>query len=354
MHKSLKDQNYKRCSRQRRWMWSTSASASVDLPGAFPSATAAAPGVGIGIGIAAPWSSAIVCCTGSLPSRDDDSNSRFPPGDGAAHASTPPSAPPTLFVAALAGDAGNSPATADSAAGGGTATPTTSKNPSSSTRPACVVAPAPEPAGPPPTFASACPACLARLLLEGALAAPLPAESAGRLTAVMRPLARTSCSSSAYAALATCRSAARDTGSNSSESEGSSAPAAPDNRAWQCACATVTNTAPHKGKTGRAHTRGGGRGTRAHARDGWVDGSVRQSVMVQYRALAADRYAAREHRRRTVASFRCCETAAGRAANFRRQRRATCCRHCSLILGSIRQYTCLVICSPAIVICAGC
>ena len=337
-------------------MWSTSASASVDLPGAFPSATAAAPGVGIGIGIAAPWSSAIVCCTGGLPSLDDDSNSHFPPGDGAAHASTPPSAPPTLFVAALAGDAGNSPATADSAAGGGTATPTTSKNPSSSTPPACVVAPAPEPAGPPPAFASACPACLARLLLEGALAAPLPAErsSAGRLSAEMRPLARTSCSSSAYAALATCRSAARDTGSNSSESEGSSAPAAPDNRAWQCACATVTNTAPHKGKAGRAHTRGGGRGTRAHARDGWVDGSVRQSVMVQYRALAADRYAAREHRRRTVASFRCCETAAGRAANFRRQRRATCCRHCSLILGSIRQYTCLVICSPAIVICAGC
>jgi hypothetical protein len=96
-----------------------------------------------------------------------------------------------------------------------------------------VVAPAPEPAAPRPVFASACPGCLARLLLEGALAAPMPAErsSAGRLPAEMRLLARTSCSSSAFAALATCRSAARDTGSNSSESEGSSAPAAPDNRA---------------------------------------------------------------------------------------------------------------------------
>ena len=219
-----------------RWMWSGSASASVHLLGASActSATAAVAGVTRpAVGIATPWSFAAVCCTGSPPSPDADSNSHFSPDDGAAHASTPPPAPPMLLEAPLAGDAGNSPATADSAAGGGTATPTTSKNPSSSTRPACVVAPAPEPAGPPPAFASACPACLARLLLEGALAAPLPAErsSAGRLSAEMRPLARTSCSSSAYAALATCRSAARDTGSNSSESEGSSAPAAPDNRA---------------------------------------------------------------------------------------------------------------------------
>jgi hypothetical protein len=257
-----------------RWMWLGSASAPVHLPGASActSATAAVTGVTRpAVDIAAPWSFADACCTGSPPSLDDDSNSHFSPDDDAAHASTPPPAPPTLLVAALAGDDGNSPVTADGAAGGGTATPTTSKKSSSSTPPACVAVPAPGPAAPPPVFALTCPACLARLLLEGALAAPLPAErsSAGRLSSEMRFLARTSCSSSAYAALATCRSAARDTGSSSSDSEGSSAPAAPDNRAWQCTCAAVTNAAPHKGQAGRAHAREWVGHARAHARGGW-------------------------------------------------------------------------------------